>query len=621
MSDRTATLTFLAKDAVSGVVKDINSHLGKMGDHAAGAGRALGGMAVTLGKVAATGAAVGIAALGAGFAYAAKEAVEEEKNIARLNAAITANQMTHEDAAAAIVEAQEAIVRTRERIADAEKLGTKGTKEQTAAAEAMELNLKDLARATEIYNNTLSDQTDEMNAAIVVGEKLAFSDDEQRAAIARLITSTHDKKKAYELDALAMDFARLKGIDLATAANIVGKVYDGNTAILNRYGIAVAKGTSSTDALAMMQAAAAGQAEAYGKTVAGSWESFQILIGDVVEDVGSTLLPVLQRMAVYLTDTLVPAVAGIAAKFTDWATQNQPLIDQVGTFVSRTLTDLVTYVMGTVVPAFGEFIGKAAELVTKIVADVGPTVVGIGEKLGALVEIIVGKIVPALMDFAQRVWEGGLNKAVKVAAELVGSVVEWLVKLAAWITSNETIMAALRTAADLIGAAFGFIADGIEALMDWLGQLGDWITGNKPLMAGLQSVAEGISKAFETATGWVRDFFAGLEAVGRWLDQNANVVAFLEGHHGAQTLNTVLGGTIDVPGKASGGWVGMSGPEIIRVGERGPEFITPNNRLGGASLTLAPGAIVVNGSGDPEAVARSVMLALKRETSRQGMSL
>jgi hypothetical protein len=31
---------------------------------------------------------------------------------------------------------------------------------------------------------------------------------------------------------------------------------------------------------------------------------------------------------------------------------------------------------------------------------------------------------------------------------------------------------------------------------------------------------------------------------------------------------------------ASGGWVGLNGPELSWVGEKGPEYITPTNRLG-----------------------------------------
>jgi hypothetical protein len=63
------------------------------------------------------------------------------------------------------------------------------------------------------------------------------------------------------------------------------------------------------------------------------------------------------------------------------------------------------------------------------------------------------------------------------------------------------------------------------------------------------------------------------------------------------------------------------------VGEAGPELFVPRSTGtivpgvgGGGGLTLAAGAIVVNGVTDPDEVARTIMLALKRETSRQGVT-
>ena len=35
----------------------------------------------------------------------------------------------------------------------------------------------------------------------------------------------------------------------------------------------------------------------------------------------------------------------------------------------------------------------------------------------------------------------------------------------------------------------------------------------------------------------------------------------------------------EAPGKAGGGWVGVHGEEIGKVGERGPEWITPNHQI------------------------------------------
>jgi hypothetical protein len=79
------------------------------------------------------------------------------------------------------------------------------------------------------------------------------------------------------------------------------------------------------------------------------------------------------------------------------------------------------------------------------------------------------------------------------------------------------------------------------------------------------------------------------------------------------------------PPRASGGPVSAGNPYL--VGERGPELfvpgssgsIVPNGGLGGNIVNIGP--INVTESSDPETTARTVLQALKREVSRQGMTL
>jgi hypothetical protein len=123
--------------------------------------------------------------------------------------------------------------------------------------------------------------------------RLGFSDDEQRASLARLVASTKDSAKALDLQRQAMDLARFRGIDLATASDIIAKVYGGNTSILARYGIQLAKGTTATEALAEIQRRAAGQAEAYANTNRGKLLASQIKVGEQMERIGEKILPAL----------------------------------------------------------------------------------------------------------------------------------------------------------------------------------------------------------------------------------------------------------------------------------------------------------------------------------------
>lgn len=128
--------------------------------------------------------------------------------------------------------------------------------------------------------------TDAIERVLASRMKLGFSDDEQRASLAELVAATQDVDAALKIQGTAMDLARLKGMTLADASTLLGKVYQGNTGVLARYGIRLAKGTSGTQALAEVQKRAAGQAKAYGATAAGAAAILDTKVGELQESMG-----------------------------------------------------------------------------------------------------------------------------------------------------------------------------------------------------------------------------------------------------------------------------------------------------------------------------------------------
>src|ERR1035437_9216700 len=79
--------------------------------------------------------------------------------------------------------------------------------------------------------------------------KLGFSDVEQQASLALLVAKTGDASKALEIERAAMDLARLKGIDLATATNAVSMGMSGSGKALKALGINVKDYATSTEIL------------------------------------------------------------------------------------------------------------------------------------------------------------------------------------------------------------------------------------------------------------------------------------------------------------------------------------------------------------------------------------
>lgn len=492
----------------------------------------------------------------------------------------------------------------------------------TAAANAAADDAASVARLQAAIKANVAgnaDYTAQLERTIAAGQRLAFTDDDTRASLTRLVTSTRDVTEATKLNAIAMDLARLKGTTLEDAANIIGKVHDGNVGILSRYGITVEKGATATQALAQIQAAAAGQAQTYADSSRGAMDRLQDGFAEAGESIGALVLPAMQALVSFATENILPALQSVIGLAGDWIGKNQQLITDVGSFVSGALTQLWTTFTTNVLPALQT----------------------ISEAWGRLVTIIVERVVPVVLDLARRVWDGGLNRVIGAAAKIIGSVYTVFGNLMDAITSNQAIMDALRTAADLIGGAFGFVADAISGVIDWLGQVGDWITGNKPLMAGLKAVVDGWATAFGAVVTAVQGLIGFLRDLVGFVEKNFNVFDLLFGSGGTMGRGPAKGAAAlgnvptgggpksgvvgpGVPGRAAGGPVLAGRPYV--VGERGPELFLPGSSGtivpggAGASVTFAPGAVVVNGVQDPAALARDLVLHVKRELTRQGVT-
>ena len=110
----------------------------------------------------------------------------------------------------------------------------------------------------------------------------------------------------------------------------------------------------------------------------------------------------------------------------------------------------------------------------------------------------------------------------------------------------------------------------------------------------------GILKAISTKLGDVNTGFSNLKGVGalaipvtvviaavwaiqqafNWLKESV-IYPNAPGLKEFEQLQPPVLGGVRLPGKQGGGWVGLGGPEIIRVGEAGSEYIVPHHKLGG----------------------------------------
>lgn len=122
-------------------------------------------------------------------------------------------------------------------------------------------------------------------------EKLGFTNADTEAAFTRLDRASGSARVAFEQMGVTADLARAKNISFSQAALLIGKVIDGNTSALNRYGIVIPKGTKAVEALAIAHQKLAGQAAASVTPMS----QFSATITDIEAKIGNKLLPVINK--------------------------------------------------------------------------------------------------------------------------------------------------------------------------------------------------------------------------------------------------------------------------------------------------------------------------------------
>lgn len=145
------------------------------------------------------------------------------------------------------------------------------------------------------FTNTLvrnianwQDYTDEIDAAIAAGQRLAFTDTQQRQSLSRLITATRDARRAITLNRLAMDIARQRSIKLSEASSAVQKAAQGQYKGLRSLGYVIDATADSTQVLADVTQQAADAAVTWAGTDQGKLAARLIEISEKAEATGKS---------------------------------------------------------------------------------------------------------------------------------------------------------------------------------------------------------------------------------------------------------------------------------------------------------------------------------------------
>lgn len=201
---------------------------------------------------------------------------------------------------------------------------------------SFEATLKTVKSATKNVHDSLITAS---NAAVQFG----FDNEEAAVVLARFYQRTEDVNESLRLNQVAMDLARAKNIDLATAATLVNQVLSGNGRVLKQYGIDLKESGTPLEALGELHDKVGGQAIAFADTFQGRMAVIKVQTDNLTEGIGAALIPAIEKLIEAITPTILMITA--------WIEKNPELtaqIIEIGLGISALIAILGT--LGIILP-------------------------------------------------------------------------------------------------------------------------------------------------------------------------------------------------------------------------------------------------------------------------------
>lgn len=424
----------------------------------------LGGALASIGKVAAGLAVAGIAAVGTGLTIAVKEAADAEKNLAQLDSVLKST-----GGAAGV---------TRDSI---------------------------LELASSLQRTT------------------TFSDDEVIAADSLLLTFTRIGKEVFpDATRAVLDMSIALGQDTKSSAIQLGKALNdpikGVTA-LSKAGVSftaeqkklIKSLVESGDVMGAqkiilqeLQTEFGGSAEAAGKTLSGSLTILKNAGLDILETIGTALLPMLTQLAQGLRDALDnPAVqAGI-----------QAIMAAISRFVSEVLPQIIAGLQGVIAwiqtnwPAVQAVITDVFERARAIIEPIVNAIRGVVEGVFGAIQTFIGSHGEEMEQTIGGVW-GTIRSIIEGVVGIIGTVItsafggirDFINEHGAQIQLIiETVWTAIK---NVVETTLGAINGIIGAIMDVL--QGNWSGAWEKIKGVVTTIWNGIRAAIDLALNAIK---------------------------------------------------------------------------------------------------------------------
>ncbi len=411
-------------------------------------------------------------------------------------------------------------------------VAVKGFIDAAVESEKSSVRMQTQLKASGINYGKHADQIDKVIAKH--SALSGFDDEDLQDSFSNIVRATGDVNKAMELNALAMDIARGRGISLEAASKMVTKAAAGQETAFSRLGIKIKDGATAQEAIATAQAKFSGQAKAYGDTAAGAQDRFKVALENLQEVLGAKLLPIVATVTGKVADFVsgMQTGEGAGGKFaeairTAWETVKNAVqvgVEYARAFLLKHKDDI------DAARKAAENIAKAmkwafVEVILPAIQAVMPTIEKIVKstmrQIGGAFDLIIGIING---DWT-RAWNG-LKAIVQGAVDKMLAVLElaWPLFKAAGLALIKALIEGFKALPDLItGLAkwlWNHTDDGIKLYLASYKALGGWILDK--MIEGLKALGSKVTDAVraikDAIVNKIKEVFSGAISIPLKID-------------------------------------------------------------------------------------------------------
>ncbi|MFZ5863021.1 MAG: hypothetical protein ACOYXR_09305 [Nitrospirota bacterium] len=395
--------------------------------------------------------------------------------------------------------------------------------------------------------------------------------------------------------ASALDMSVALGTDMKSASMLVGKALNDpirGLTQLRRSGVQFTKQQEDQikamvevgDVAGAQKVMLAELKKQFGGSAAAqatATDKLKVAWGNLQEQLGAKLLPIVEKVATWLAASLPGAMAQAEAAFN----RVRPVIEQLIATVQEKWPQIQATIM-TVVESVRVVIEGFVSIVTTLWDNFGNNILSFVERVWPAVQQVISGVMDTIQGIIKTVsalikgdwsavWDG-----IKQIVRGVWEAIQGIVK-----TAFEGLRLAIGGALEVIGSLIRGAWDGIVGFVAGL---------PARIKTAASGLFDGIKAAFKSAINWI---------IRAWNKLEFKIPGFDPPGPGPKFGGFTLG-VPDITPLAKGGIV--TRPTLALMGEAGPEAVIPLNRAGGMG-----GQTIVVQIGD-EVVARVVANALAR---------